>query len=138
MGKIGPFIQRAKSAGLRSEVPEDSVFLVHGDGVCLIMSESLLDERDDGFVMIALSFGEPATPFEHPPRLALRFLPGLGRWELRIESEDDLPEDMDEYCRKFFCHGARMMDVANDDLLSGIVDEFIGRVQPVEQLACAS
>jgi hypothetical protein len=98
MGKIAPFIDRALAAGLRNQCPSDNVFLAEGEGVCLIISESLADERDLGFALCKLVFGTPSAPDHHPPCLALRLF--SSGWRMSIESEgEECPTELLDFAR---------------------------------------
>jgi len=137
MGSIAHFIRRAEASGLRNEIPNDSVFLTHGDGVCLILSERLpCDGLELGSVLLV--FGEPSSPADHPPRLAFRHHVIGNCWDVCIETEDDIPSDLLEFAKQYF--GLEDTDTAfsvSSDTLDTTFDIFLGRVMR-PSLACAS
>jgi len=135
MGMIDLFIRRAEEAGLRNEVPNESLFLAQGEGVCLILSRGLPDEGDEGHALLA--FGEPNSPAEHPPRLALRHQLIGNTWGLAIESDDEVPAELTDFAKQNFC--LEETDVVLDvtDMLESAFDIFLARVMR-PSLACAS
>jgi len=137
MGSIAHFIRRAEQHGLRNEIPNDSVFLAHGDGVCLILSERLpRDGLELGSALLV--FGEPSSPADHPPRLALRHHVIGSCWDVRIETEEDIPSDLLDFAKQNF--GLEDTDTfftISSDVLESTFDLFLDRVMR-SSLACAS
>ncbi|HVM90384.1 MAG TPA: hypothetical protein VMU11_00620 [Verrucomicrobiae bacterium] len=125
--RIAPFIQQARAAGLRSQCPDDGVFLSEVDGVCLIISESVPDECDGGFALIALAFGEPPSPHIQPPRLAMRLQPH--GWELSIEADDLEPTpELLAFAEQFLLKEVGTILFVSEDMLGNVFGLILDRV----------
>jgi hypothetical protein len=138
MGKVAHLIRRAVEAGLRNEVPTECLFLTHGDGVCLILSDGVPIEGAEGYVLLV--FGEPSSPACRPPRVSLRRQLVGGSWEVCIESDDaNLPPELVAFAQRNFdiSNTRESYLVDGDDAFEIVFDLFVARTL-WSSLACAS